>query len=209
MIGGVKVSDDNSIIERSKNGQIKRKVLSSERASELGKLSWKASQDRIASVQELLEWAGYPDGESAPPDVRLLVNDAVKSGRSPAATLREIRSLVGMNNQAGGAAPAPGEVCSMCGQLVGDLSGDTLISLLDMLEHFKGWRAAGFPGLPVSSASSASSADGLPVSRSAPGAASGAGGPAPAPAPAPGGPALPVSRAGAGRAGGRRGRGVS
>jgi len=73
----------NSILERDDQGRIVRKELSSEEASELGRL--KHSKPRAASRDMLLQQAGYT-AENAPEHLKVLAELASqqRSGSVPA-----------------------------------------------------------------------------------------------------------------------------
>ena len=146
------------IVRDAKTGRITRGPITSETAAEYVKTREAKKGIQAATEQELLTWAGFDSPEAAPPDVRLLIQDAVRSGRAPAATLREIRALVGMDKGgAGQSVPVAGEICQLCGSLVGDLPGAVLVRLLALLDTIE---AGPVPAVPAAGRGSAMPASG-------------------------------------------------
>lgn len=116
------------ILERDEKGKVVKSTLDPQKAKEMAQIS----HSRAGQVDELLEWAGW-NPKDAPPDIRLLASDAVKSGRSPVTALRELRARSGLDDKGGMTKPAVGEVCQLCGQYYGGVDSKLLLKVLKLL----------------------------------------------------------------------------
>jgi hypothetical protein len=135
---GWEQAGDGRQIKRDVDGQIIDTRLSSDAARQMqAGRSKNRNRQHQEDISELLAEAGYANPEDAPAHLKQLASMAA-SGRSGS-----VSALVAFirHTRAGDVAetdiPELGSICPKCKQHVGELSGETLLKLLDMLESYQ------------------------------------------------------------------------
>ena len=108
-----------SITKRGPDGRILPggKELSTEEARELQELRY--SKPLKDTAESILAEAGYSDDNPAPASVKLMVDIAVSKKGNSVAAMREVLRMTGkIDKQGQPGKPAPGTICSLCGELV-------------------------------------------------------------------------------------------
>lgn len=107
-----------TITKRNPDGTIAKKELSSEEASAMGKRRWEKGKED--SAESLLAEAGYTDEHPAPEHLKVLAEIAASKSAGAVAAMRDFLKLTARVIEEPGkpGKPAPGTVCSLCGELV-------------------------------------------------------------------------------------------
>ena len=110
------MSDVNTVRDPV-TGQFIKKHLSSEEARAMQKRRYEKPREDTA--ESILAEAGYSDDNLAPASVKLMVDIAVSKKGNSVAAMREVLRMTGKIDKTGQPGkPAPGTICSMCGELV-------------------------------------------------------------------------------------------
>ena len=127
-----------TIIERDEQGRIVKKVLSSEKAAEMGRRSHAKRGSETAN--KILAEAGFDADNKAPEHLQVLADYAVSGKSGAVVALRDFRKLTSIDETT--VTPdqltvKPGDKCPVCHQYVladMQISEDELISVIDGLD---------------------------------------------------------------------------